>query len=453
MSRNNDTIAALATPVGSAAIAVLRVSGSDTEVIARGLGLAALRPRRASHMDYRAQAGALLDDVIVTYFAGPHSYTGENSLEISCHGNPFIAQKILEDLLLRGCRLADPGEFTQRAFLNGKMDLSQAEAVMDLIQARSDRALDAANRQLRGGLSKRMNPLIESLLVVLARIEAYIDFPEEDLPEDDRAATTLAISCISLEINRLIATEHYGALLRDGIKTVIVGAPNAGKSSLLNRLIGRDRALVSAEPGTTRDFIEERIVVGGHFLRLIDTAGLNASPAPLERLGIEKTLERAVEADLFLIVVDASAAASPALPLPVDIRSRLTVDNTLVVLNKMDLVKDEPRLSALGGFEQVKVSALTGAGLEVLRATIGAKAEAFSRSPEDLVTINARHAHSLQQARELLQAAEAKFVGNEPIELIASDLRGVLEAIGEIVGRVDNERMLDRLFATFCIGK
>lgn len=453
MSRNNDTIAALATPVGTAAIAVLRVSGSDTDGIARGLGLAALRPRRALHMDYRAQAGGLLDDVIVTYFAGPHSYTGENSLEISCHGNPFIAQRILEDLLLRGCRLADPGEFTQRAFLNGKMDLSQAEAVMDLIQARSDRALDVANRQLRGGLSKRMNPLIELLLGVLARIEAYIDFPEEDLPEDDRAATMLAISRILLEINMLIATENYGTLLRDGIKTVIVGAPNAGKSSLLNRLIGRDRALVSAEPGTTRDFIEERIVVGGYFLRLIDTAGLNAAPAPLERLGIEKTLERAGEAHLFLIVVDASAIASPPLPLPVEIQSRLTVDNTLVVLNKMDLVKDESPLFVLGGFEQVNVSALTGAGLEVLRATIEAKAEAFSRSPEDLVTINARHAHSLQQARELLRAAEVKFVRHEPIELVASDLRGVLGAIGEIVGRVDNEQMLDRLFATFCIGK
>ena len=453
MSRTNDTIAALATPVGTAAIAILRVSGPDTAVIADGFGVDTLRPRRACHTDYRAQTGVLLDDVIMTYFAAPHSYTGENSLEISCHGNPFIAQKILADLLSRGCRLAAPGEFTQRSFLNGKMDLSQAEAVMDLIQARSDRALEAANRQLRGGLSQRMNPLMEALLGVLARIEAYIDFPEEDLPEDNRVATIADISYISLETNRLIATEHYGALLRDGIRTVIIGVPNAGKSSLLNRLVGRDRALVSTEPGTTRDFIEERIVVGGHFLRLVDTAGLNPSPAPLERLGIDKTLECAVEADLFLIVMDASATASPALPFPEEIERRLTVGNTLVVLNKIDLVKNDPQPPVLGCFEQVNVSALTGAGLEVLRTTIAAKAEAFSRNPEDLVTINARHAHSLQQARELLQAAEAKFVANEPIELVASDLRGVLEAFGEIVGRVDNERMLDRLFATFCIGK
>src|SRR5688572_9346788 len=292
MPCHTDTIAALATPVGTAALAVLRASGPDTRRIAGELLRGTPPPRVARHGDYHDRAGMLVDDVIVTFFESPRSYTGEDALEIACHGNPFIAQKILEDLFVRGCRPAEPGEFTQRAFLNGRMDLSEAEAVMDVIHARSERALAAASLQLRGSLGRRMNVLIDSLLGVLARIEAYIDFPEEDLPAADRAFVASEVSRLSTETERLLATSHYGELLRDGIKTVIVGEPNVGKSSLLNRLVGRDRALVSPEPGTTRDFIEERVMIGSHLLRLIDTAGLNPSPARLEELGIEMTRQR-----------------------------------------------------------------------------------------------------------------------------------------------------------------
>src|SRR5688572_26606595 len=298
MPRQTDMIAALATPAGTAALAVIRVSGEDTRGLAAKLLTSPPRPRVARHTDYRDATGALLDDVILTFYEGPRSYTGEDALEISSHGNPFIAQKILEDMFARGCRPAEPGEFTQRAFLNGRMDLSQAEAVMDLIHARSERALTAANQQLRGSVGRRMNELIERLLGVLARIEAYIDFPDEDLPVEDRGFVIHEVVRLSTETDRLLATSHYGQLLRDGIKTVIVGEPNVGKSSLLNRLVGRDRALVSPEPGTTRDFIEERVIVGPHCLRLIDTAGLNPSPAPLEKLGIDKTRERLSEAVL-----------------------------------------------------------------------------------------------------------------------------------------------------------
>ncbi|WP_415663365.1 tRNA uridine-5-carboxymethylaminomethyl(34) synthesis GTPase MnmE, partial [Rariglobus hedericola] len=307
MSRPTDTIAALATPVGTSAIAVVRVSGPDCASLAQGLfGPVPLPPRVARHTDYRNLQGAVLDDVLATFYQAPRSYTGEDSLEIALHGNPFIAQSILNDLLARGIRLAEAGEFTQRAFLCGKMDLSQAEAVMDLIHARSERALAAANQQLRGSLGRHLSELTEGLLLVLARIEAYIDFPDEDLPAEDRRIVVKELDTVLHGTARLLATHHYGELLRDGIKTVIIGEPNAGKSSLLNRLIGRDRALVSPEPGTTRDFIEERIILGPHCLRLIDTAGLNPSPAALEKLGMDKTLERAAEADLFLWVLDAT---------------------------------------------------------------------------------------------------------------------------------------------------
>ena len=451
MSRHSDTIAALATPVGTAAIALLRASGPETAQLTREIFGESPLPRSARHADYRDRGGALLDDVLFTFFKGPGSYTGEDSLEISCHGNPFIAQKILEDLFARGCRAAEPGEFTQRAFLNGRMDLSQAEAVMDLIHARSERALAAANQQLRGSLGRRLNGLTDGLLDALARVEAYIDFPDEDLPPEDRALVARQLAEILGEADRLLATSHYGELLRDGIKTVILGAPNAGKSSLLNRLIGRDRALVSPEPGTTRDFIEERILLGPHCLRLIDTAGLNPSPAPLEKLGIEKTLERAEEADLFLLVLDAT---QPSPALPTGLSERIRVSPTVAVFNKSDLATGAMVATSPAGLATVRVSALTGAGVDELVEMITRLADTFRRdSGDEIVAINARHADALGRAREGLREALAKLNGNGPVELLASDIRAALNAMGEISGKIDNERMLDRLFATFCIGK
>jgi tRNA modification GTPase len=451
MPRPTDTFAALATPVGTAAIAVVRASGPDTARLAREIFGATPPPRVATHSDYRDRAGVVVDDVLVTFFAGPRSYTGEDSLEVSCHGNPFIAQKILEDLFARGCRPAEPGEFTQRAFLHGQMDLSQAEAVMDLIHARSEKALAAANQQLRGSLGRQMNALIDRLLQVLARVEAYIDFPDEDLPPEDRVLGARELTQLTRETDRLLATSHYGQMLRDGIKTVIVGAPNVGKSSLLNRLVGSERALVSPEPGTTRDFIEERILVGPHCLRVIDTAGLNPSPAPLEKLGMLKTLERAAEADLFLLVF---AADQLAPVLPPELNGLAQASNSIIIFNKSDLGKCTSSQDDFSGFPTLAVSALTGAGLDALTAAITRFADSFQKDTgNDLIAINARHAHALGQAREALAAALAKLTDGTAVELLASDLRGVLAAYGEISGKVDNERMLDALFATFCIGK
>lgn len=450
MSFPTDTIAALATPVGTSAIAVVRASGAKVrELVAKIFGQIP-PPRAAVHSDYRDVPGKLVDDVLFTFFTAPNSFTGEDTVEISCHGNPFIAQKILEDLFARGCRPAEAGEFSRRAFLNGRMDLSQAEAVMDLIHARSERALAAANQQLRGALGRQMEALVAQMVNILALIEAYIDFPEEDLPAENRQAVLREIAALQTATHRLLATSHYGAMLRDGIRTVILGEPNAGKSSLLNRLVGRDRALVSPEPGTTRDYLEETVVVGANALRLVDTAGLNRSPSSLERRGIEKTFEQAAEADLFLWVVDVTA---PLPTLPSEIAGRLNAGNVIVALNKTDLpCPTEPALP--GEFKVVRLSALTGTGLEELRAAISALADSFrTDTGDEVIAINARHAHALGQAQVSLADAHRKLAAGEPTELVASDLRSALAAFGEISGRIDNERILDQLFASFCIGK
>ncbi|MCC6415162.1 MAG: tRNA uridine-5-carboxymethylaminomethyl(34) synthesis GTPase MnmE [Opitutaceae bacterium] len=451
MAQLHDTIAALATPTGTSALAVLRISGSDTEKLTRAIVGATPPPRTAQRADYRDRDGRLLDDVLCTFFRGPASYTGEDTLEISCHGNPYIAQRILGDLIARGCRQAEPGEFTQRAFLNGQLDLSQAEAVMDLIHARGEKALAAANQQLRGALGRHMAGLIEDLLGVLARIEAYIDFPEEDLPAEDQSRVVADLESLKISVSKLLSTNHYGTILREGVKVAILGEPNAGKSSLLNRLLGRERALVSDRAGTTRDYLEERILLGDYCLRLIDTAGLNPTPEEIERQGIAKTLEILSEADLVLLLLDGTR---PFPPLPVQVISSINPTRTLLVLNKSDLPAVPGLDACLPDFERIAISALTGAGLDRLQTALIARAQAFHvELGDEIIAINARHAEALTRAGRGLEAALEKLKLRDPIELISSDLRETLAAFGDIAGKIDNERMLDRLFASFCIGK
>ena len=451
MSSLSDLIVALATPAGTSAIAVVRASGAQVAGLVAEIFGEVPAPRIARRADYKDVRGQLVDDVLFTYFAGPNSFTGEDTVEISCHGNPFIAQKILEDMFTRGCRPAEAGEFTKRAFLNGRMDLSQAEAVMDLIHARSERALAMANQQLRGALGRQMNYLISQLINILARIEAYIDFPDEDLPAEDRQVILRDLDTLITATGRLLATSHYGQVLREGIKTVILGEPNAGKSSLLNQLIGRERALVSAEPGTTRDYLEELILAGPHALRLIDTAGLNLLPSSLEKRGIEKALEQTAEADLFLWVVDLTR---PLPALPPAIATRLSPANTLIVLNKADLPATAECGNLPQNFPTTRISALTGQGLENLQSGILRLADGLQADTgNELIAINARHANALEQSKQGLETARQKLLDGVPSELVSSDLRLSLHSFGLISGTIDNEQVLDQLFASFCIGK
>lgn len=450
----SDTIVALSTPAGESAIALIRLSGyACAELGQRILGRRLpLRPRMAHFGAYQDLAGKWVDECVFTFFEQGKSFTGEAMLEISPHGNPLIVQKIIEDLLARGCRPAQPGEFTRTAFLNGKMDLSQAEAVSDLIRARSDRSIEAAQRQLHGSVGRKMSELTERLLAVMAHLEAYIDFPEEDLPSEDQAGPSQQLKGLIVEIAELIETQHYASLLHEGVKTLIVGEPNVGKSSLINALTGMDRSIVSPIPGTTRDYVSAFLMVGSWRIEILDTAGLHETGDAIEQLGINHTIEQAQTADFFLLMVDATQS-SPTLPL--SLLSRMTAENTLVLENKIDLVSSEVHTGFLPEFKHARVSLLGQLqGIPELRQMWQASIESGLKQPNaDGVVVNARHAASLGQALAALELALDKLRAGELSELIAADLRDSIDYIGQVVGKVDNERMLDSLFKQFCIGK
>ena len=318
-------------------------------------------------------------------------------------------------------------------------------------QARSDRAIRVANNQLRGAFGRQLTGLKENLLRTVATIEAYIDFPDEDLPAEQRQDEIEGIRAVRRFCERIIDSGKYAAFLRNGVKTLILGEPNAGKSSLLNCLLGFERAIVSEEPGTTRDFIRERVMMGGHCLQIMDTAGLREAESGVEREGIRKTVELAEEADLFLLVTDGTRP-SPALP--ENIASALTKANAILVRNKADLGSAPADPSFLQGIPAVEVSATEETGLHALREQIVSTIEAhLAQDQDDLILVNARHNAALSDLDDCLARAEANFESEEPMELVASELRGAVEAIGRILGRIDNEEMLDVLFSSFCIGK
>lgn len=448
-----DTIAALSSPSGTGAVALLRVSGPQARDIAESVFVrhtgapGAWKPRQAVFGRIIDAAGQRIDEVLLTFFAGPASYTGEDTVEISCHGGVLVTRRVLERLLQAGARPAGPGEFTQRAFLNGKLDLTQAEAVMDVISAQTDRALQAAHRQLDGALGRTILALREDLLGIVAHVEAYIDFPEEDIDPDTGAALHSRMSALAARLTQLRATADQGRLLREGVRTVLAGAPNAGKSSLLNRLLGFERAIVSELPGTTRDTIEEVISLQGFPLRLIDTAGLRSASSDLiEKAGMARTQSQLETADLILEIVDASLPPDNFLKLPEG-----TQERHVLVLHKSDL---PPHPAWAAHPEGVAVSSRTGEGMPVLTdriiGVITAGGNAFEQSE---VAVNARHHACLESALTALQAAMSEFSKNTPVEFVALDLRLALESLGDIVGRVDTEDILGAIFSQFCIGK
>ena len=441
-----DTIAAVSTPFGEGAIAVIRMSGPQAIAIADGVFRS---KRRASELPPRVQqfgeivdASGVLDEVLISVFRAPASYTGEEMVEIACHGGILVTRRLLGLLLERGARSAVPGEFTQRAFLNGKMDLTQAEAVMDLIRAQTDLGLRAATEQLEGRLGGRIREIRDVLLDLLAHVEAHIDFPDEDIAPDSGAALRARLQAAQERIALLLRTADQGRVLREGVRTVIYGAPNVGKSSLLNRLLGYERAIVSEIPGTTRDTIEEVVNLRGIPVRLVDTAGVRDSECAIEREGIARTLRHLERADLVLHVVDTSQP-----------RSEEVETAHLLVLNKTDL-GEHP---SWAGCDGVRISCLDSANtqaIEPLAEAIFERAMGRGMTSGDFaIAINARHQACLKEAEFHAQAAQTAFVEGLSAEFIALELRSALDAVGDVVGRVETEDLIGKIFSTFCLGK
>jgi tRNA modification GTPase len=450
MMNPEDTIAAISTPFGEGAIAVLRLSGERAIEIADEVFRS--REKLSNALSRYQQFGKIIgdeeriDDVLLTVFRAPASYTGEDVVEISCHGGILVSRRILQLLLSRGARLANPGEFTQRAFLNGKMDLTQAEAVMDLIRAQTNLALRAAAGQLEGELGKRIWRMRDALLEVVAHVEAYIDFPEEGIDPDTGCKLRSKVDAVHEELTTLLKTADQGRVLREGVRTVIYGAPNVGKSSLLNLLLGYERAIVTEHPGTTRDTIEEVINLRGIPLRLIDTAGVRHSVDEIEQQGITRALKHIETADLVLHVVDGSQDRAHYLWAS-EVGTR---KNEVLVVNKKDLGEHESWKEVPG----VRISCLTKDGIEELSQEIFHRVMGGEVQLENvIVAINARHQACLQRALQFCEAGIQMIEDQISPELIAIELRAALDAVGEIVGKADTEELLGRIFSTFCIGK
>lgn len=458
----SDTIAAISTPFGEGAIALLRLSGPRAVAIADEVFRGRRRPGemrpRVQQLGGIFEDGQKLDDVLLAIHRAPASHTGEDVVEIACHGGVLVTQRILGLLLRSGARSAHPGEFTRRAYLNGKMDLTQAEAVMDLISAQTDLALRAAQEQLEGRLGEKVRAIREGLITLLAHVEAHIDFPDEDIDPDMGEALLAQLDSVRGQVESLLATAGQGKVLREGVRAVIYGAPNVGKSSLLNRLLGYDRAIVNPRPGTTRDVIEEVINLRGIPLRLMDTAGVRDSQDEVEQAGMEQTRRQLDRADLVLHVVDSSQPQEVAFQAGVCLRQQAAMPESVdevrrrlfLVLNKIDLGEHE----SWRGVKGVRISCLRDEGLAGLTEAIHDRVIGGGTAHRDWsVAINARHHSCLESAARFADAARAQLSGGASPELAAEELRAALDAVGDIVGRADHDEILGRIFSTFCIGK
>ncbi len=457
-----DTIAAIATPYGEGGIAVIRVSGPGAFSIVETCFSSSSKkkgpfrdvPSHTIHHGYLCKETALIDEVLVSVFRSPRSYTGEDSVEISCHGGLIVARNVLETVLDAGARLADPGEFTRRAFLNGQLDLTQAEAIVDIIHARTERAARAASDQLTGGLSRAFDQIRDDLLRSLAHVEAYIDFPEEDISPDIAEGLQKRLLSAKETVQHLLATFREGQILRSGVGVAIVGRPNAGKSSLFNTLLNRERAIVSEIAGTTRDTIEADVDMEGVPMTFVDTAGLRDSDNIVEKEGVRRSREWITRADIILWVVDGSLPYSEEDQ--VFFKEIQDLAPLIIVLNKEDLGQQWNFTSGIGREDTVSLSCLTGRGLDRLKELVFEKAVGCQSSyNQGYAAINSRHRQGLLRCSSALDESLRLLAlrQSEPIELLAAELSVAVNSIGELLGKTTTEDLLDSIFNQFCIGK
>ncbi len=448
---SSDTITALATPYGESAIAAIRISGAETkQVIVDIFHNDQLVTNVMYYGKYRSIDEIIFDEVMFVFFQSPHSYTGEDAAEIYTHGNMIIVENILHDLCARGCRLANRGEFTRLAFLNGKLDLCQAEAVADIIHASSEEALRISHAQLSGNLSKKVAAIDDDLLNILALLETHIDFIEDEI--DNNTISDIffeRFATIFHAIEGLLSTSQYRSVLCGGLNVAIIGRPNAGKSSLLNLLLNTERALVSPEAGTTRDFISESIMLGGLRVNLLDTAGLREyTDSMIEKMGINKSIEKIKHADVYLFVVD----TCDSLPtLPKEVISVLNTKNCCIIENKTDCPDSKNYSDFMPEYEHIRCSMLYNHDDIRQKIIKFLKNHHFFPSEVDVV-VNARHVTVLENVKKRIASAIEALNGSR-IECAAEDIRDALEILGEIVGQYTTDNMLDKLFNTFCIGK
>jgi tRNA modification GTPase len=446
-----DTIAAVATPSGVGAISIIRVSGPDSfkaaDHIFKGKGKIADAATHTIHYGrIVSKNDELIDDVLISVFRTPHSYTGEDSIEISTHGNPFIAEKILKLLAQNGIRMAEPGEFTRRAFMNGRLDLAQAEAVIDVINSRTEASLKGSRSQLDGFLSAKVKQLRESIINASSFIELELDFAEEDIEFINHDELLIRIDNITSEIDKLLASYSFGRIIKDGVNVALVGMPNVGKSSLLNYMLKESRAIVSAIPGTTRDVIREELSIDGILFRLFDTAGIRISEDEIEIEGVARSREAIKSADVILFLNDIQNGLNTGLY--DEIALLAGKEKILTVVNKIDL----PHGSKFKA--DVCISALTGEGISSLFSKLKEKALGTSTySEKSAVVSNLRHYECLKKAKENLMAARESVTGRYSGEFIAVDLRGAATSLSEIIGEVTTDDILNNIFMKFCIGK
>ncbi len=446
-----EPIVAIATPYGESAIGIVRLSGKGVLDIVKKFfkTKGEIRPRFAHFGRLYDEKGEELDEGILIYYKAPHSYTGEDMVELNLHGNPRILQRAVELFLKAGARLAEPGEFTKRAFLNGKLDLTQAEAVAELISAKAELARKVALKQLHGELSKYIRPLRDTLLELLAYVEADIEFAEEDIPTLTKEQVLEMVDKVLKGIEELLKTAKTGKFIREGIKLAIVGRPNVGKSSLFNALLKEERAIVTDIEGTTRDYIEETLQLKGIPVRLIDTAGIRETQDFVEKIGVERSKKKIEEADLVLFVIDGSREITDE---DLKIYETIKTKESIVVVNKVDLPL-RANLEIFKGENIIKVSALTGEGLEELSEEILKKVGVQLEESVNIY-VSLRHETLLKKAKEVLERFKDEYRTKDiSPEIAMLDLREASDYLGEILGDITTEDVLGKIFSTFCIGK